>query len=171
MLGQQHIKTAFGIATERLSHTKPVEYQKGIKMINPDTLQFFDLIHMADLIQQMLTVYYSENVRPWIDENDFLDEVVTEKKKYERLLDDNVALGMDRAIQVLINQCEFLLLCSQSLSDYNPPSGEIGMELRPTKACLQVIECLDEHLKVLRGCLEKSTMEIFQTEISIRLFQ
>ena len=140
-------------------------------MINPDTLQFFDLIHMADLIQQMLQVYYTDKIRPWIDENDFLDEVVIEKKKYERLLDDNVALGMDRAIQVLINQCEFLLLSGQSITDYNPPSGEIGMEMKPTMACIRVIDCLDAHLLVLKGCLEKSTMEIFQTEISVRIFQ
>lgn len=55
-------------------------------MINQDALQFFELVHLADLIQQMIDVYYSEDIKPWIDENDFLSEIAVEKKAFERLL-------------------------------------------------------------------------------------
>lgn len=55
-------------------------------MINPDALQFFELVHLADLIQQMIDVYYCEDIKPWIDENDFLSEIAVEKKAFERLL-------------------------------------------------------------------------------------
>ena len=171
MLGQQHIKVAFTTAVERLSHTMPVEYQTGEGMINPEMLQFLDLIHMADLIQQITAVYYNEKIKYWIDENDFLDDVIGEKKTFERLLDDNVAVGMDSCIQSLINQCEFLLLSGQYISDFNPPSGLISMDLKPTKACFHVVECLDAYINVFKKCLEKGTMEIFQTEIATRVFQ
>lgn len=55
-------------------------------MINQDSLQFFELVHLADLIQQMIDVYYSEDIKPWIDEYDFLSEIAVEKKSFERLL-------------------------------------------------------------------------------------
>ena len=35
---------------------------EGNKMINMDSLQFFDLIHMGDLVQQMIQGYYQEDI-------------------------------------------------------------------------------------------------------------
>lgn len=31
-------------------------------MVNLDSLQFFELIHIADLLQQMVDVYYTEDI-------------------------------------------------------------------------------------------------------------
>ncbi|KAI8905911.1 exocyst complex component Sec10-domain-containing protein [Gorgonomyces haynaldii] len=160
-LGERHLKPA---AIEILSKSQPVDFTEGQKLVNLDSLQFFDLIHVADLLQQMIDVYYNEDVRPWIDENDFLSDIVVEKKAFERILDDSVAAGMDKAIQVLVNQCEYLLISAHNLNDYNPPENGI-MDWKPTKACQQVVQCLDAHTKVLTGVVEKHTMEVFFGEV------
>jgi recyclin-1 len=61
-----------------------------------------------------------------------MNDVNKEKKAFERLLDDCVAQGMDRGIQVLLSQVEFILTHEQTKEDYNPPSN-VFPELRPTK--------------------------------------
>jgi recyclin-1 len=55
-----------------------------------------------------------------------------EKKAFERLLDDSVATGLDKAIQVLVNQVEFILMSSHKLDDYNPAKEGI-FDLKATK--------------------------------------
>ncbi len=107
----------------------------------------------------------------WIDEQDFLSDIIIEKKAFERLLDDSVAAGMDKAIQVLINQCEFLLISGHGLNDFNPGADEFVMDVKPTKACQQVMACLEVHTKALKGSIEANTMEVFLSEVSVRLFQ
>jgi recyclin-1 len=107
----------------------------------------------------------------WIDEQDFLSDIIIEKKAFERLLDDSVAAGMDKAIQVLINQCEFLLISGHSLHDFNLGTDAIVMDIKPTKACMQVMLCLETHTSVLRGSIEANTMEVFLSEVCVRLFQ
>jgi recyclin-1 len=87
------------------------------------------------------------------------------------LLDDSVAVGMDKAVQVLVNQCEFLLISLQLQTDYNPTGKDTVFDFKPTKACEEVCKCLDTHTKVLTGCIEKGTMEVFQSEVAARLFQ
>ncbi|KAJ2993525.1 F-box protein: endocytic membrane traffic, recycling ReCYcling 1 [Globomyces sp. JEL0801] len=167
-IADKHLKPAFAIAIDRLSKSVPADFTEGHKMINMDSLQFFDLIHMGDMIQQMVDVYYTEDIRMWIDENDFLSDLMIEKKSFERVLDDSVAAGMDKAIQVLVNQCEFLLISTHGLNDYNPPDSGAVMDFRPTKACKQVIQVLDAHSKILKGCIEANTMEVFLSETSVR---
>lgn len=61
-LGEKHLKPAFAAANERLSKSVPLDFQDGKQMVNMESLQFFDLIHMGDLIQQMVEVYYSEDI-------------------------------------------------------------------------------------------------------------
>lgn len=78
---------------------------------------------------------------------------------------------MDKAIQVLINQCEFLLISGHGLDDFNKGKDYIVMDIKPTKACDQVMMCLEAHTKVLKGSIEQQTMEVFLSEVSIRLFQ
>jgi recyclin-1 len=74
-------------ALERLDKSQPIEYSDDNQsMINQDALQFFELVHLADLIQQMIEVYFSEDIKPWIDEADFLSDISVEKKAFERFL-------------------------------------------------------------------------------------
>jgi recyclin-1 len=61
-----------------------------------------------------------------------MNDVNKEKKSFERLLDDCVAQGMDRGIQVLLSQVEFILAHEQKREDYNPPSDAMP-DLKPTK--------------------------------------
>ncbi|KAJ3278224.1 F-box protein: endocytic membrane traffic, recycling ReCYcling 1, partial [Rhizoclosmatium sp. JEL0117] len=118
----------------------------------------------------MLDVYFAEDVRPWIDENDFLSDIMIEKKKFDRSSDDNVAHGMDKAIQVLIEQVDHILDTTQLPTDYNPTNENHVYDFKPTKACLDVIACLNAHTRLLNGVTNKDTLELFFGEVGVRLF-
>ncbi|KAJ3168848.1 F-box protein: endocytic membrane traffic, recycling ReCYcling 1 [Geranomyces variabilis] len=169
VIGPNHIKPAFDTAISRLSTAKLSDAQDE-KAVSPDSLQFFELVHIADLIQQMVEVYYQEDVKSWIDESDFLADIVVDKKAFERLLDDCVASGMDKAIQVLVNQVDYILLVEQKKEDYNPLEKDVVVDLKPTLACRRVIDCLNSHAKILYGVAEKNTMEVFFGEVGTRIF-
>lgn len=99
-----------------------------------------------------------------------MNEVNKEKKAFERLLDDCVAQGMDRGIQVLLAQVEFILVNEQTRNDYNPPADTMP-DLKPTKACQDVIKCLKSNTSMLVGAAEKGTMDLFFSEIGRRFFE
>lgn len=96
-----------------------------------------------------------------------MNEVNKEKKVFERILDDSVADGMDRGIQVLLAQVEYILTNEQKPEDYNPP-GDMITDLKPTQACQDTIECLKRNTAMLNGAAEKSTMDLFFSEIGRR---
>lgn len=98
-----------------------------------------------------------------------MNEVNKEKKAFERMLDDCVAQGMDHGIQVLLNQVEMILTSEQLASDYNPQDSMI--DLQPTKACLDTIQCLKRNTSMLNGAAEKSTMDLFFSEVGRRFFE
>lgn len=62
VIGDRHLKPAFTSAVAILCKSTPLEFVEGQKMVNYDSLQFFELIHIADLLQQMLDVYYTEDI-------------------------------------------------------------------------------------------------------------
>jgi recyclin-1 len=70
VLGQKHLKPAFEEyvfyiifrATMILSKSVPLDFVPGQKMVNNDSLQFFELVHVADLLHQMINVYYTEDI-------------------------------------------------------------------------------------------------------------
>jgi recyclin-1 len=78
---------------------------------------------------------------------------------------------MDKAIQVLVNQCEYILISSHNLQDYNPPESLGVLDMKTSKACDRVVKCLQTHSKVLSGTSEKNTMEVFFGEVGVRLFK
>ncbi|KAI9358642.1 exocyst complex component Sec10-domain-containing protein [Zopfochytrium polystomum] len=171
-VGEGHMYPAFQNAIDRLSRSVPIIDWAGSggRAVNLDSLQFFELVHVADLIHQMVDVYFVEDVKPWIDENDFLSDVMVEKKSFDRQSDDNVAHGMDKAIQVLINQVDSIFMTTQEPADFNPPQSNIVFDLKPTKACRDVIACLNAHTRLLNGVTNKDTLEVFFGEVGIRLF-
>ncbi|KAJ3179280.1 hypothetical protein HK101_010051 [Irineochytrium annulatum] len=171
-IGERHMRPAFETAISRLSRSVPIDNWSpdNEKSVNMDSLQFFELVHISDLIHQMVDVYYAEDVKPWIDENDFLSDIMVDKKSFDRSSDDNVASGMDKSIQVLINQCDHIMDQMHSPTDYNPPDNQTVFDLRPTKACATVVECLCAHVKLLTGSTNKDTLEVFLGEVAIRLF-
>lgn len=70
-----------------------------------------------------------------------MNDVNKEKKSFERLLDDCVAQGMDRGIQVLLSQVEFILTHEQKREDYSPPSDAMP-DLKPTKVENNALFCV-----------------------------
>ncbi|KAI9208175.1 exocyst complex component Sec10-domain-containing protein [Polychytrium aggregatum] len=163
-LGEKHLKPGFVAATDQLTMVVDGKTQSGAT----DSMEFFELVHIGDLISQMVDAYYCEDIKPWIDEGDFLSEIIMEKKAFERLLDDQVAGGMDKSIQALINQADHILITEQLPTDFNPVGGLV--ELRPTKACEHVVECFNAYAKALNGVTEKHTVEVFFSELAVRLF-
>lgn len=133
-------------------------------------MDFFELVHVADLILQMVQVYYAEEMCKHIDKMDFLNEANKEKKAFERMIDDGVAAGLDKSIEVLIGQVEYILTTLQLPTDYNPEENT-DLELQPTKACREAVTCLTTHTKMLIGCTDKHTLDVFFQEIGLRLFK
>ncbi|KAK4514320.1 ERMES complex subunit mmm1 [Mucor velutinosus] len=167
-LGHTHIQPGFDSAASRLSSYKPNADASNDDV--PPLTEFFELVHVADVIQQMIQLYYDEEITKNVDKLDFMNEVNKEKKSFERLLDDCVAQGMDRGIQVLLSQVEFILSHEQRKEDYNPPTDSMP-DLKPTKACRDTIQCLKTNTSMLIGAAEKSTMDLFFSEIGRRFFE
>lgn len=67
-------------------------------------LQFFELVHIGDMIQSMVQVFFDKEMAMFIDKTDFLNAVMREKKRFENALDDSVAGGLNAGTQVLMNQ-------------------------------------------------------------------
>ncbi|KAF7726758.1 F-box protein: endocytic membrane traffic, recycling ReCYcling 1 [Apophysomyces ossiformis] len=170
-LGNLHIKPAFDRASEHLSTYKPdTESLKQNSGDVPPLTEFFELVHVADVIQQMIQLYYDEEITKYVDKHDFMNEVNKEKKSFERILDDCVARGMDRGIQVLLSQVELILSTKQRPEDYNP-QRDVIVDLKPTNACRDTIQCLKTNTSMLFGAAEKSTMDLFFSEIGRRFFE
>ncbi|CAG8638801.1 12273_t:CDS:2, partial [Acaulospora colombiana] len=124
-LGTKHIKPGFGIAVQRLND------QADLKGLAP-LVEFFELTHIADLIQQMVQVYYDEEMSRFIDRMDFLNICNKEKKIFEKTLDECVAAGLNKGIQILIDRIEFILATEQRPGDFEPPA-DASLDLAPTK--------------------------------------
>ncbi|SAM09254.1 hypothetical protein [Absidia glauca] len=131
-LGTEHIKPAFERASSELLRYKPRLDSTSNNDDLPPLTEFFELVHVADVIQQMVQLYYDEEM-------------------------------------VLLSQVELILASEQSPSDYNPQSDMV--DLKPTKACLDVIRCLKSNTSMLQGAAEKSTMDLFFSEVGRRFFE
>ncbi|KAG0327609.1 F-box protein: endocytic membrane traffic, recycling ReCYcling 1 [Podila horticola] len=165
-MGQSHIKPGFAAAIQQLGKYKPTtEHGEGVTPL----MDFFELVHVADLILQMVQVYYAEEMCKHIDKMDFLNEANKEKKAFERMIDDGVAAGLDKSIEVLIDQVTYILTTMQQPTDYNPDEN-CDIELQPTLACKEAVTCLTTHTKMLIGCTDKHTLDVFFQEIGLRLF-
>lgn len=85
-----------------MSAYKPAEHEET-KSVAP-LLQFFELVHVGDTIQSMVQVYFDQELTKYVDKTDFLNAVMREKKRFESVLDDAVAAGLNAGIEVLMNQ-------------------------------------------------------------------
>jgi recyclin-1 len=52
--------------------------------------------------------------------------------------------------------------------EYCPPE-DAPLELGPTQGCLEAIECLEMHCKLLKGSTSKEVLEVFYQEVGLRL--
>lgn len=174
-VGVRHIKVGFDQAIEHLASYNPrtsvdsPESHHG--QVAPLTT-FLELVNVGDLIQQMLDVFYeSELVRLRVsDRDDFLDPSVKEKKKFEAMLDERVASGLSKGIDVLMEEVEFLCATTQAPTDFNPENTVI-VDIGPTKTATQIIDLILGHTRMLTGATEKTLLDVFTGEIGLRLFQ
>lgn len=141
---------------------------------------FAELVNIGDLIQQMIHVFFEEElaIPGYIDRFSFISPANREKKKFEKMLDSYVANGMNRGIDVLMEQIEFILLTEQEGSDFNPHSQESSgrfktthtVDISPSNAAIKAVSLLKTHVNLLAGSTEKSVIDVFQQEIAVRFF-
>ncbi|PCH37599.1 hypothetical protein WOLCODRAFT_84415 [Wolfiporia cocos MD-104 SS10] len=165
-LGDRHIRPGFSTATEQMKAYKPAEHEET-RSVAP-LMQFFELVHIGDTIQSMVQVYFDKELAPHIDRTDFLNTVVREKKRFEDVLDDCVAAGLNAGTDALMNQVEHIIIKSTKPREYYP-SEDTPLELGPTQACTEAISCLRMHCQLLKGSTSKEVLEVFYQEIGIRL--
>lgn len=90
-----------------------------------------------------------------------------EKRRFETALDDSVASGLNTGVSLLMNEADYLMTAKQEPTDFCPATDDI--DLQPTEACELVIDCLKRHCSMLKGCTDKSILEVFYNEIGMRL--
>ncbi|KAJ0116106.1 secretion pathway protein sls2 rcy1 [Diaporthe amygdali] len=128
ILGYRHIKPGFDKAVDHLAGYKAREVtdhgsQGGVAPL----VTFIELVNVGDLISQMVDVFYEQQLlaSPRIaDRNDFLDQSGLAKKKFEQMLDESVAAGLNKGIDVLMDEVEYICATTQLPTDYNPMGPE-----------------------------------------------
>src|ERR1700733_16102636 len=103
-------------------HTyRPAEHEETTSVA--PLMQFFELVHIGDMIQSMVQVFFDKEMAPHIDRTDFLNSVVREKKRFENALDDSVAGGLNAGTEGLMNQVEHIILTQTEARGYYPAEG------------------------------------------------
>lgn len=173
-VGNEHLKPGFTKAVDYLKTYKPKDMKaagtQNDSLIEPLVL-FFDLINMADLIIQMIDIFYKEEMikRNVVKhENSILNPSLQSKKKLEGLVDRYVADGLNVGIDILMNEIETVFSTTLKDSDYNPPAESHS---QGTKAAASAIKILDENIDLLVDSADKSIVEVFQQEVAERFFQ
>lgn len=202
ILGNRHIKPGFEKAVEHLSGYKAREVthhspQSGVAPL----VTFIELVNVGDLISQMIDVFYEQQLAAAkiADRNDFLDQSGMAKKKFEQMLDESVAAGLNKGIDVLMDEVEYICATTQLPTDYNPLGAEAGgalgapdkrssvasfaslgsgqgkqpahvADLGPTQTARRVVELVSSHTSMLVGSTEKTMLEVFNAEVGLRLF-
>jgi recyclin-1 len=176
ILGNRHVKTGFDKAVLHLSTYNPrevSEHQQGVAPL----VTFLELVNVGDLISQMIDVFYEQQLAgpKLADRNDFLDPAVKAKKKFEQMLDERVAAGLNKGIDVLMDEVEYVCATTQLPTDYNPiPSananGAQDFDIGPTSTATSVVSIVESHTKMLTGSTDKNMLDVFNQEVGLRLF-
>jgi recyclin-1 len=175
ILGDRHVRSGFDKAVDHLSKYNPrevSEHQQGVAPL----VTFLELVNVGDLISQMIDVFYEQQLAgpKLADRNDFLDPAVKAKKKFEQMLDERVAAGLNKGIDVLMDEVEYLCATTQLPTDYNPvpnANGQIpDFDVGPTKAAESVVNLVESHTKMLVGSTDKNMLDVFNQEVGLRLF-
>ena len=172
-IGTKHVKIGFDKAVSHLSSYNPRALpteEHATPAVQP-LATFLELVNVGDLIQQMLDVFYEQElIGPGLtDRSDFLDPTNKEKKKFEQMLDERVAAGLSKGIDVLMDEVEYLCATTQSPSDYNPAPDAL-IDVGPTQSSTRILELLETHLKLLPGTADKNLLDVFASEVGLRLF-
>ena len=178
ILGTRHIKPGFDKAVLHLSNYNPREIgEHGQSGVEP-LVTFLELVNVGDLIQQMIDVFYAQElIAPKLSErDDFLSPAVKEKKRFEQMLDERVAAGLNKGIDVLMDEIEYICATTQQPTDFNPGLGKAGdgdfqiVDLGPTETARRVVDLVSSHVGMLEGSTEKQMLDVFNQEVGLRLF-
>lgn len=184
-LNKNHVKPAFEKAILLLQKYNPNEIEqieiKFNSLLPANTqveplVQFTELINIGDIILQMISIFYKNELIPKkiIDKNkDFLNDVIQLKKNFETSIDDFVAEGLNIGINKLMDEISFVFKTLQLPDDYNPPPPSRNSPIRdikPTKCAIRVVELLSNHCFLLTGATDKGTIDVYQQEIGERFF-
>jgi recyclin-1 len=184
ILGTRHVKSGFDTAVEHLSQYDPRSVTTNHQSTGgvAPLMTFIELVNVGDLISQMIDVFYEQQLAgPKIaDKNDFLDPAGLAKKKFEQMLDESVAAGLNKGIDVLMDEVEWVCATTQLPTDYNPTGPESNdkgskasaadMDIGPTSTAKRVVDLVSSHTSMLTGSTEKTMLDVFNGEVGQRLF-
>ncbi|KAI9369316.1 exocyst complex component Sec10-like protein [Aspergillus egyptiacus] len=176
ILGHGHLIKGFNKAVDHLSDYRPREQgERDHSGVEP-LVTFLELVNVGDLILQMIDVFYEQEMigTKLTDRNDFLDPAVKEKKKFEQNLDERVAAGLNKGIDVLMEEVDYILATRQLATDFNPEVStdphRKTMDVNVTEAAAAVVDVVSSHTQMLVGSTDKSTLDVFNQEVGLRLF-
>lgn len=176
ILGNRHMKLGFDKAVTHLADYKPREVVDHSKEGVAPLVAFLELVNVGDLIQQMVEVfYYQELVAASLtDRDDFLSLASKEKKRFESMLDERVAAGLNKGIDVLMDEVEYLCGTTQKSTDFNPPVGPKGVaeifDIGPSETATRIVDIVSSHTNMLVGSTDKNVLDVFNQEVGVRLF-
>lgn len=176
ILGHQHVIVGFDKAVSHLSNYRPREQgerdQSGVEPL----VTFLELVNVGDLILQMMDVFYEQELIAMrlTDRNDFVDPANKEKKRFEQMLDERVAAGLNKGIDVLMEEVDYILATRQLATDFNPgvssdPHRQT-MDVGVSEVAIAVVDVVSSHTQMLVGSTDKSTLDVFNQEVGLRLF-
>ncbi|TKA65833.1 hypothetical protein B0A49_08635 [Cryomyces minteri] len=178
ILGQRHIRAGFDKAVGHLSTYNPREVTEHTQPGVEPLVTFLELVNVGDLIQQMVDVFFVQELvhTKLTDRDDFLDPAVKEKKRFEQMLDERVAAGLNKGIDVLMDEVEYVCATTQPTTDFNPgatssDAAKSGVfDIGPSKTAQQVVEIVSSHTGMLVGSTDKNMLDVFNQEVGLRLF-
>ena len=175
-LGTRHVRAGFDQAVEYLSKYNPRDVDNHKQPGVAPLITFLELVNVGDLIQQMLDVFYEQELiaTKLTDRDDFLNPAVKEKKRFEKMLDERVAAGLNKGIDALMAEVDYVLATTQTVEDYNPGASPDAFNsvsyIGPSRTAVQVVEVVSAHTKMLVGSTDKNMLDVFNQEVGLRLF-
>jgi recyclin-1 len=189
ILGNRHIKNGFDKAVGHLSTYNPREVRELRTHASGSTnseqqtagveplVTFLELVNVGDLIQQMVDVFYAQELvaTKLSDRDDFLNPAGKEKKKFEQMLDERVAAGLNKGIDVLMDEVEYICATTQQPTDFNPGAATSDgkpaiMDIGPSETAKQIVSMIAGHTSMLVGTTDKNMLDVFTQEVGLRLF-
>lgn len=177
ILGNEHLKTGFDRALKYLKNYNPkslgeMSQESSIASVIDPLVVFFELINTADLIVQMLDIFYKEeiiNKNIVRHENSILNPSLQAKRNLEAMVDKYVADGLNIGIDVLFGEISTCFEVGVQDAAYNI-KGEYAPD-GPTMAAQKAVHILEQNIDLLVDSADKSVVEIFQQEVAERFFQ
>jgi recyclin-1 len=176
ILGHRHVIEGFDKAVDHLSNYRPREQGDRDRSGVEPLVTFLELVNVGDLILQMVDVFYEQELigSKLTDRSDFLDPAVKGKKKFEQMLDERVASGLNKGIDVLMEEVDYILATKQLTTDFNPEASmdpqRQTMDIGVSDAAIAVVDVVSSHTQMLIGSTDKSTLDVFNQEVGLRLF-